>query len=40
VDIKKQISRQSLLESLLAKPEPLSDMELALKTKLLSEMLS
>lgn len=36
MEIKKQISRQSLL----AKPEPLSDMELALKTKLLSEMLS
>ncbi|XP_013589520.1 PREDICTED: glutathione S-transferase T3-like [Brassica oleracea var. oleracea] len=40
MEIKKQISRQSLLESLLAKPEPLSDMELALKTKLLSEILS
>ncbi|KAF2593865.1 hypothetical protein F2Q70_00044723 [Brassica cretica] len=35
MEIKKQISRQILLESLLAKPEPLSDMELALKTKLL-----
>ncbi|XP_048617324.1 glutathione S-transferase T3-like [Brassica napus] len=40
LEMKKQISKQSLLESLLAKPEPLSEMELALKMKLLSEMLS
>ncbi|XP_013716244.1 glutathione S-transferase T3-like [Brassica napus] len=40
LETKKLISKQSLLESLLAKPEPLSEMELALKMKLLSEMLS
>ncbi|XP_022565208.1 glutathione S-transferase T3-like [Brassica napus] len=40
LEMKKQISKQGLLESLLAKPEPLSEMELALKMKLLSEMLS
>uniref|UniRef100_A0A0D3DDG4 No apical meristem-associated C-terminal domain-containing protein n=1 Tax=Brassica oleracea var. oleracea TaxID=109376 RepID=A0A0D3DDG4_BRAOL len=40
MEMKKQISKQSLLESLLAKPEPLTEMELALKTKLLSELLS
>ncbi|KAL0823741.1 hypothetical protein Bca101_047418 [Brassica carinata] len=40
LEMKKQISKQSLLESLLAKPEPLSEMELSLKLKLLSEMLS
>ncbi|KAF8055104.1 hypothetical protein N665_1303s0006 [Sinapis alba] len=39
LDIKNQISKQSLLESLLAKPEPLSEMELALKNKLMSQML-
>uniref|UniRef100_A0A0D3BQS5 Myb-like domain-containing protein n=1 Tax=Brassica oleracea var. oleracea TaxID=109376 RepID=A0A0D3BQS5_BRAOL len=38
-EIKKQISKQSLLECLLAKPEPLSEMELALKMKLMSEMM-
>lgn len=40
LETKKQISKQSLLESLLAKPEPLTEMELALKMKLMSEMLS
>ncbi|XP_033133102.1 glutathione S-transferase T3-like isoform X1 [Brassica rapa] len=40
MELKKQISKQSLLESLLTKPEPLNEMELALKTKLLSEFLS
>ena len=39
LEIKKQISKQSLLDRLLAKPEPLSEMELALKMKLMSEML-
>ena len=39
-ELKNQISKQSLLESLLTKPEPLNEMELALKTKLLSEFLS
>ncbi|WZY70036.1 hypothetical protein YC2023_002276 [Brassica napus] len=39
LEIKKQISKQSLLESLLAKSEPLSEMESALKMKLLSELL-
>lgn len=37
--IKKQISNQSLLESLLAKPEPLTDIELAIKLKLMSQIL-
>ena len=36
---KKEISNQSLLTSLVAKTEPLSDMEEALKIKLMSEML-
>ncbi|WZZ66304.1 hypothetical protein YC2023_077674 [Brassica napus] len=40
MEMKKQISRQSLLERLLAKPEPLDEMESALKNKLLSELLS
>uniref|UniRef100_A0A0D3CCW3 Uncharacterized protein n=1 Tax=Brassica oleracea var. oleracea TaxID=109376 RepID=A0A0D3CCW3_BRAOL len=40
METKKQISNQSLLASLVAKTEPLSDMEEALKMKLLSEMLS
>ncbi|XP_048599697.1 glutathione S-transferase T3-like [Brassica napus] len=35
MEMKKQISRQSLLERLLAKPEPLDEMESALKNKLL-----
>ncbi|XP_013679795.1 glutathione S-transferase T3-like [Brassica napus] len=39
LEIKKQISKQSLLDRLLAKPEPLFEMELALKMKLMSEML-
>ncbi|XP_048607648.1 glutathione S-transferase T3-like [Brassica napus] len=39
LEIKKQISRQNVLESLLAKTEPLDDMELALKMKLISEMM-
>lgn len=39
LEIKNQISKQSLLDRLLAKPEPLSEMELALKLKLMSEML-
>ncbi|KAF8083477.1 hypothetical protein N665_0771s0016 [Sinapis alba] len=39
MEIKKQLSNQSLLEKLLAKPEPLSEMELALKMKLMSDML-
>uniref|UniRef100_A0A0D3BVZ1 Myb-like domain-containing protein n=1 Tax=Brassica oleracea var. oleracea TaxID=109376 RepID=A0A0D3BVZ1_BRAOL len=39
LEIKKQISKQSLLESLLAKSEPLSEMESALKMKLMSELL-
>ncbi|KAG5381080.1 hypothetical protein IGI04_028922 [Brassica rapa subsp. trilocularis] len=39
LEIKKQISKQSLLESLLAKPEPLSEMESALKIKLMSAFL-
>ncbi|XP_013633034.1 PREDICTED: glutathione S-transferase T3-like [Brassica oleracea var. oleracea] len=39
METKKQISNQSLLASLVAKTEPLSDMEEALKMKLLSEML-
>ncbi|KAF3547792.1 hypothetical protein DY000_02004591 [Brassica cretica] len=38
LEIKKQISKQSLLDRLLAKPEPLFEMELALKMKLMSEM--
>ncbi|WZZ69217.1 hypothetical protein YC2023_080587 [Brassica napus] len=36
MEMKKQISRQSLLERLLAKPEPLDEMESALKNKLWS----
>ncbi|KAF8054732.1 hypothetical protein N665_1318s0002 [Sinapis alba] len=39
MEIKKQLSKQSLLEKLLAKPDPLSEMELALKIKLMSDML-
>ncbi|KAF8083487.1 hypothetical protein N665_0770s0009 [Sinapis alba] len=39
MEIKKQLSKKSLLEKLLAKPEPLSEMELALKMKLMSDML-
>ena len=39
LEIKNQISKQSLLDRLLAKPEPLSEMELALKLKLMSEMM-
>ncbi|XP_033133371.1 glutathione S-transferase T3-like [Brassica rapa] len=39
LEIKKQISKESLLESLLAKPEPLSEMESALKIKLMSALL-
>ena len=39
METKKQISNQSLLASLVAKTEPLSDMEEALKIKLMSEML-
>ncbi|XP_013589413.1 PREDICTED: glutathione S-transferase T2-like [Brassica oleracea var. oleracea] len=39
LEIKKQISKQSLLECLLAKSEPLSEMESVLKMKLLSELL-
>ncbi|WZZ71778.1 hypothetical protein YC2023_083148 [Brassica napus] len=39
LEIKKQISKKSLLESLLAKPEPLSEMESALKMKLMSDLL-
>ncbi|XP_048597221.1 glutathione S-transferase T3-like isoform X1 [Brassica napus] len=37
---KKEISKHSLLQSLLEKPEPLSEMEAALKNKLLAEILS
>uniref|UniRef100_A0A0D3A0T4 No apical meristem-associated C-terminal domain-containing protein n=1 Tax=Brassica oleracea var. oleracea TaxID=109376 RepID=A0A0D3A0T4_BRAOL len=39
METKRQISNQSLLASLAAKTEPLSDMEEALKIKLMSEML-
>ena len=39
LELKKKISQQSLLESLLTKPEPLSEMESALKNKLMSELL-
>ena len=37
--MKERLSRMGLLETLIAKKEPLSDFEEALKTKLLSEML-
>ncbi|KAL0743161.1 hypothetical protein Bca4012_084674 [Brassica carinata] len=40
MDIKKKISNQSILDRLLAKAEPLSHMEAALRDKLISEMLS
>ncbi|KAH0878887.1 hypothetical protein HID58_066281, partial [Brassica napus] len=40
MEMKKQISRQSLLERLLAKPEPLDEMESDLKNKMLSELWS
>lgn len=39
LEIKKEISKQGLLASLVAKAEPLTEMELAVKAKLLSEML-
>ena len=39
METKRQISNQSLLASLLAKTDPLTEMELALKMKLMSEML-
>ncbi|KAF8089045.1 hypothetical protein N665_0519s0003 [Sinapis alba] len=39
MEIKKQISKQNLFDRLLAKTDPLSEMELALKMKLMSEML-
>ena len=39
MELKKKISQQSLLESLLTKPDPLSEMESAMKNKLLSELL-
>ena len=39
LEVKERLSRMGLLETLIAKKEPLSDFEEALKTKLLSEML-
>ncbi|XP_024014215.1 glutathione S-transferase T3-like [Eutrema salsugineum] len=39
LEMKQQLSRQKLLENLLAKNEPLSDIEMALKHKLITEML-
>ncbi|XP_048633267.1 glutathione S-transferase T3-like isoform X1 [Brassica napus] len=39
METKRKISNQSLLASLLAKTDPLTEMELALKMKLMSEML-
>ncbi|XP_023644370.1 glutathione S-transferase T3-like [Capsella rubella] len=39
-EIKERLSKNKLLDSLLAKTEPLSDMELALKNKLINDMLS
>lgn len=39
LETKEKISRHKLLDRLLAKTEPLSDMETTLKLKLMSEML-
>ena len=39
METKRQISNQSLLASLFAKTDPLTEMELALKMKLMSEMM-
>ncbi|XP_023636082.1 glutathione S-transferase T3-like isoform X2 [Capsella rubella] len=38
--MKERLSKNNLLESLLAKKEPLSDLEVALKNKLITDMLS
>ncbi|KAL0799186.1 hypothetical protein Bca101_054361 [Brassica carinata] len=39
LEMKDKLNKQKLLEKLLEKPEPLSEMELSLKIKLMSEML-
>ncbi|KAF3568182.1 hypothetical protein DY000_02019081 [Brassica cretica] len=39
LEIKQKLSKQKLLDRLLAKTEPLSEMETSLKLKLMSEML-
>lgn len=39
LEIKEKLSKQKLLERLLGKKEPLSEMETSLKLKLMSEML-
>lgn len=37
---KDKLNKQKLLESLIAKTEPLSELEMALKNKLINEMLA
>ncbi|KAG2281305.1 hypothetical protein Bca4012_049777 [Brassica carinata] len=39
-EMKEKLNKQHMLETLLAKKEPLSESEMALKNKLISEMLS
>ncbi|KAG2283387.1 hypothetical protein Bca52824_054607 [Brassica carinata] len=39
LEIKEKLSKQKMLECLLGKKEPLSEMETSLKLKLMSEML-
>ncbi|WZZ89572.1 hypothetical protein YC2023_118151 [Brassica napus] len=38
LEVKDKLNKQKLLEKLLEKPEPLSEMEMTLKLKLMSEM--
>ena len=38
LEMKDKLNKQKLLEKLLEKPEPLSEMEMTLKMKLMSEM--
>ncbi|KAF3537624.1 hypothetical protein F2Q69_00024869 [Brassica cretica] len=38
--LKEQLNKQKLLDSLIAKTEPLSELEIALKNKLITDMLS
>lgn len=40
INVKKKLSRTNLFDSLLAKIEPLSAIEMALKNKLITDMLS
>ncbi|KAG2245363.1 hypothetical protein Bca52824_092787 [Brassica carinata] len=39
-EMKEKLNKQHMLETLLAKKEPLSEIKLALKNKLISDMLS